>query len=176
MPCPTARQAVDGWAQGFAKIEGGDVTTADQIVDIVSKEAAKHLASHYTGPITDLISRRQVEDVLRKTKAGSAPGPDGITVDFLLMMRAWSTIQVTTLFAKSALYVKAPIQYKGGVLLDLYRGKGNEVVVPSSRGKTSRAASLRIFDERAPVHGLDWPSLAPLQNGICSNQIASTSF
>ena len=53
--------------------EGGEVTTATQVVDIVvKKEAATHLASRYTGLVTDLISRRQVEEVLRRTKAGSA--------------------------------------------------------------------------------------------------------
>ena len=38
MPFPTARHAVDGRVQAFAKIEGGDVTTSTQIVDIVSKK------------------------------------------------------------------------------------------------------------------------------------------
>ena len=111
---PIARQAADGWVQAFATNEGGEVTTANQIVDIVLKEAATHFASHYTGPITELISRRQVEEALSRTKAGSAPGPDGITVEFLQLMRTWSAIQPTTLFAKSALYIQAPIQYKGG--------------------------------------------------------------
>ena len=55
----------DGWVLVSAKIEGGDTTTADQIIDIVLKEAAINLASHFTGPITDLISRRQVEEDMR---------------------------------------------------------------------------------------------------------------
>ena len=58
------------------------MTTASQIVVIVLREAAIHLANHYTGPVTDLISRRQVEEALRTIKTGSPPGP-GITVDFL---------------------------------------------------------------------------------------------
>ena len=116
MPYPTARQAADGWVQAFAIIEGGEVTTATQIVDIVLREAATHFASHYAGRITELISRRQVEEVLRRTKAGFARGPCGITVEFLQLMRTWSAIQLTTLFAKSALYVQAPIQYTGGAL------------------------------------------------------------
>ena len=95
----------------------GEVTTAFQVVDIVIKEAGTHLASHYSGPITDLISRRQVEEAFRKIKNGSAPGPDGITVDFLQLLRTWSVIQLTTLFAKASLYIQAPIQYTGGLFL-----------------------------------------------------------
>ena len=48
-------------------------------------------------------------------------------MDFFLMMRAWFTIQVTTMFAKSALYVQAPIQYKGGAIFELYKGKGSHM-------------------------------------------------
>ena len=66
--------------KSFAAIEGGEVTSASQIVDIVLREAASHFAKHYTGPITDLIFRKHVEEALRKTKTGTAPGPDEITV------------------------------------------------------------------------------------------------
>ena len=45
MPHPTARQAADGWVQAFVRIEGGDITTADRIVDIVFKEGAMGAAT-----------------------------------------------------------------------------------------------------------------------------------
>ena len=85
------------------------------------------MADKFAGPITDLVSRRQVEEALRKTKTGFAPGPDGITVDFLKRMRTWSVIQLTILFAKSSLYIQTPIQYKGGSLFVLYKSKGIHV-------------------------------------------------
>ena len=66
MPHLLARNAADGWVQTFARIEGGDITTADRIVDIVLKEASINLACHYMGPMTDFISIMQVEEVLRQ--------------------------------------------------------------------------------------------------------------
>ena len=48
VPFPTAQRAADGWVKSFAAIEGGEVTTASQIVDIVLREAATYLANHYT--------------------------------------------------------------------------------------------------------------------------------
>ena len=81
------------------------------IVDIILREAATHLADQFSGPITDFILRRQVEEASRKTKTCSAPGPDGITVDFIELMRTWSVIQLTILFAKSSLYIQSPIQF-----------------------------------------------------------------
>ena len=127
MPFATATKAADGWVKSFAAIEGGTVTTAAQIVDIVLRDAAINLADQFSGPITDIISRRQVEEVLRKTKTGSAPGPDGITVDLLQLMRTWSVIQLTIFFSKTSLYIQAPIQYKGGSLFPLHKGKGAHI-------------------------------------------------
>ena len=123
----TAAKSADGWVKSFAAIEGGTVTTAEQIVEIVLQEAAIYLAHQYSGPITDIISRRQVEEALRTIKTGSAPGPDGITVDLLQLMKIWSVIQVTIHFIKTSLYVQAPIQYKGGSLFPLYKGKGAHI-------------------------------------------------
>ena len=40
VPFPTAQRAADGWVKSFAAIEGGEITTASQIVDIVLREAA----------------------------------------------------------------------------------------------------------------------------------------
>ena len=42
-------------------------------------------------------------------------------------MRTWPVIQFTIFFAKSSLYIQAPIQYKGGLLFPLYKGKGIHV-------------------------------------------------
>ena len=58
MPFATATKAADGWVKSFAAIEGGTVTSASQIVDIILREAATHLADQFSGPITDLVSRR----------------------------------------------------------------------------------------------------------------------
>ena len=44
MPFATAIKAADGWVKSFTAIEGGTVTTASQIVDIILREAATHLA------------------------------------------------------------------------------------------------------------------------------------
>ena len=45
-PFPIAQNAADGWVKSFAAIEGGEITTASQIVNIVLREAATHLAKH----------------------------------------------------------------------------------------------------------------------------------
>ena len=115
-PFTTATKAADGWVKSFAAIEGGTVTSVSQIVDIILREAATRLADQISGPITDVVSRRQVEEALRKTQTGYAPGPDGITVDFYQLMRTWFVIQLTIFFAKTSLHIQAPIQYKGGSL------------------------------------------------------------
>ena len=64
---------------------------------------------------------------MRRTKASLVASLYSITIDFLWLMSAWSTIQLTTLFAQSALYVQVPIQYKGGPFFELYNGKGSHM-------------------------------------------------
>ena len=76
VPFPTAQRAADGWVKSFATIEREEVTTASQIVHIVVREAAALFAKHYTGLVTDLISRRHVEEAISKTKSGLVSGPD----------------------------------------------------------------------------------------------------
>ena len=56
MPFAIVIKAADGWVKSFPAIEGGTVTTAAQIVDIVLRKAATNLADQFSGPITDIIS------------------------------------------------------------------------------------------------------------------------
>ena len=76
MPFPTVRQAAYGWVQAFAKIEGGEVTTASQVVGIVLKETATHLASQpllgpHHGPDLSQASERSFE----KNQSGLSSRP-----------------------------------------------------------------------------------------------------
>ena len=76
-------------------------------------------------------------------------------------------------FACNAVYIRLltrepPGRIKSNLILtlarELYRGKRNDVVVPSSWGTTSRAASLRICEGWIPAHGLGRPSVELLHH------------
>ena len=78
----------------------------------------------YKGPLTDLPTRQQIENAFRKTKRRSAPGPDGVAADILILTRTWSSIQIAALALKSALTMQTRLQSRGGRLFQLHKRKG----------------------------------------------------
>ena len=76
-------------------------------------------------PVGDVFSRTQIEEALRQTKPGSGPGPDGVSIDLLRLANTGSAVQLSILYLKTTLHIATPIQYRGGTLFELYKGKGH---------------------------------------------------
>ena len=84
---PDATALANAWVQHFAKTEGGNAVEATAIADIVFAERDRITTVGYSGTLTDLPTRQQIEAALRKTKRRSAPGPDGVAADILILTR-----------------------------------------------------------------------------------------
>ena len=114
-------------------------------------ETAHAATTRAEGPLGDVLFRTQVEEVLRQTKAGSAPGPTGISIDFLRLAGAWSAIQLAIFYFKTTLHIATLIQYRGGTPFELYKGKGHHwdmikyrsILLADSIGKVSARARRR---------------------------------
>ena len=91
------------------------------IAGLIQQERAIIEHKGYKGALKHLPTRQHIELALRKTKTRSAPGPDGVSGDVLLLTRTWIAIQVTALTIKSALTLQTPLQSRGGQLFQLYR-------------------------------------------------------
>ena len=130
---PDAIALANAWVQHFANTEGGNAVEASAIADIVFCERDRITRDGYSGPLADLPTRQQIETALRKTKRRSAPGPDGVAADILILTRTWSSIQIAALALKSALTMQAPLQSRGGRLFHLYRGKGPQTEMDKYR-------------------------------------------
>ena len=97
------------------------------------------------------FSRTQIEEALRQTKSGSAPGPDGVSIDLLRLAHTWSAVQLSIMYLKTTLHIAIPIQYRGGTLFELYKGKGHHwdmtkyrsILLADSIGKVSARARRR---------------------------------
>ena len=101
------------WVEKFAAVEGGGVITPQELVDLMIQESIRASTRNHEGDIKDLLSRTQIEEAHRRTRKGSAPEPDGITVDLILLSTAWSTVQRMALFLKTALYIQEPPAVQG---------------------------------------------------------------
>ena len=82
-PLPDAERIADAWVKAFAEIEGGQDVAPETFADIVLRETVSAVTTYASDPLADLLSRIQTEEALRQTKSGSAPGPDGVSIDFL---------------------------------------------------------------------------------------------
>ena len=97
-PLPDVERIADAWVKAFAEIEGGQEVAPDTLADIVLRETVSAVTTHASGPIADVLSRTQIEEALRQTKSGSAPGPDGVSIDLLRLIHAWSAVQLSILY------------------------------------------------------------------------------
>jgi hypothetical protein len=145
------QRIADAWAKAFAEIEGGQEVTPDALANIVLSETINAVTTHASGPLGDVLSRTQIEEALRQTKAGSAPGPGGVSIDFFRLASTWSAVQLSISFFKTTLHIAIPIQYRGGTLFELYKGMGHHwdmikyrsMLLADSIGKVSARARRR---------------------------------
>ena len=97
-PLPDVERIADAWVKAFAEIEGGQEVAPDTLADIVLRETVSAVTALTPGPLADVLSRTQIEEALKQTKSGSAPEPDGVSVDFLRLIHAWSAVQFSILY------------------------------------------------------------------------------
>ena len=81
-PFQTVQHASDAWVQHFAAVEGGYAAAPDLIVITILEEQRRSQHHPMSGLLQEALSRHDVRESLRKVRAGSAPGPDGISASF----------------------------------------------------------------------------------------------
>ena len=150
-PLPDVECIADAWVKAFAEIEGGHEVTPDTLANIVLSETVRAVTTHASGPLGDVLSKTQIEELLRQTKSGSAARPNGGSVDLLRLAHTWSAVQLSILYLKTTLHIATPIQYRGGPLFELCKGKGHHwdmtkyrsILLADSIGKVSARARRR---------------------------------
>ena len=128
-----AEALADAWVSHFANIEGGTAVHFSLIAGLIQRERARIEQKGYKGQLKHFLTRQHIELALRKTKTRSAPGPDGVSGDVLLLTRTWIATQVTALLIKSALTLQTPLQSRGGQLFQFYKGKGSQSLMDKYR-------------------------------------------
>ena len=132
-PYATSHEAAEGMLTHFAKTEGGFLVTPDTLITQVLEETKLRLQTVHYRFVSDLPSLQNVEAALRAAKGRSAPGPDGASVDLLRLLKGWAVKQLFALFLKTAMCRIAPVQYRGGELFELYKGKGTHTLFANFR-------------------------------------------
>ena len=116
------------WAQHFAEIEGGQVSSMAQLAgEHASSTATLHVSLH------ELPTRLQWESTFRGIKPKKAPGPDGVTADFVRQDVATFAATSYSLCLKAACTTCEPLRWRGGTAFPLWKGKHSEQLCSSYR-------------------------------------------
>ena len=111
------------WIEHFSSIQAGNVVTADYIVDIVMQAENCKASLQVYGRLEYLPIARHLFNAVRKTRVHSAPGPDAAGSGIYQHHAAidWSVTQLFALAVKLSLFLRAPIQNRGGSLFGLWK-------------------------------------------------------
>ena len=129
---PLALEILDSeWLPHFAKLEAGEVTTAE---DLLKQCTSRPIAPPAPGArsLDELPTRYEVEQTLRTLQPGKAPGPDGLPPDLFHHGSATLVDAVHDIYSKAAWWATGPIQSKGGTMFPIHK-----------RGSVEDAANFR---------------------------------
>ena len=116
------------WSQHFGEIEGGNPCS-------ISELGRQHASSATSAvvPLRDLPTRLQWESTFRGLASGKAPGPDGVTADFVKLDVAKFAATSYSLCLKAAYTQCEPLRWRGGTAFPLWKGKRSEQLCSSYR-------------------------------------------
>ena len=138
----TPAEALQRWREHFGQLEGGQVTTSTDLWHTVASSRLRR-PTCFPG-LSDIPTLLELEDQLRKVKAGKAVGPDLVPGEFLKAAGPWIARELWPLLLKICCRVQEPLMYKGGRLATLFKHKGSAteatnhraILISSTVGKT----------------------------------------
>ena len=119
------------WRRHFGNMEGGQLTTPD---DLWRYHQRLHLAKPTPSfDASDLPTLLELETALRKAPIGKACGLDGLPGELLHSSSPYLARLLWPLLLKVTSRVQEPLQWKGGKLVALYKGKHSTMECASYR-------------------------------------------
>ena len=133
-PAQNATEIEDIWIEHFGNIEDGTrVDPVSFVHGVQETQRIRDLESYSLG-VTDVPSRLELEQAFRQTQTGRAEGLDGVPGELLHFAAASASRSLFQLFLKTTLRAAEPIQFKGGALHAVWKGKSNPSFCSAHRG------------------------------------------
>ena len=161
-PCADAQEMQARWRQHFGQMEGGKDSDFGSLPEALL-HAESHSAVWPAPPNTDMVpSLADFTQVMLATKAGKAPGPDGIPGILLKKCASRLAPALYPILLKLVLRGSESLGFKGGVAVKFWKGKGSksdvaayrQILLVSSLAKcihqALRPALRDLFVQQAP--------------------------
>jgi hypothetical protein len=100
----------------------------------------------------------EVRTVLEKKRNHKAPGPDGLRIDFLRILRYDDTVcqALANFFTIVLAQGEIPLEWERAYLFILYKGKGDKTSPDSFRGITLKSHMLKLFESLVQARLIEW--------------------
>ena len=150
----TPEEVENRWIEHFAALEAGSKTDPPDFVHrSVERQTHTCMPSEWT--YQDMPTLQDLENAIRRIRLRKAAGPDALPGEILRIAPAQAAKLLFPLLTKFSCRIEEPVQFKGGALFALYKGKGTHtscssfrsILLMSSIGKTLRAAMRHIINE-----------------------------
>eukprot|EP00438_Fugacium_kawagutii_P029954 Skav226336 [mRNA] locus=scaffold3640:16495:21969:- [translate_table: standard] len=162
-PYNTKEALQQAWQRHFAQIETGYGVSSLELLQLCQlSDLAKPLPT--SQDIADMPCLKLFEDALRRARPHRASGPDAIVPELCKNAAKYMAHYLYPLFVKSSLYRSEPIQFKGGILCEVYKGKGPTTATSSYRGILVSSQVAKAFHNMFRQQAL--PSFTDAAEGL----------
>ena len=133
-PAQTPDEAEDIWIRHFAGIEDGEKVDPLQLVESCHLFQSTKDLDAYELTADSLPTRTELEQSLRSTQTNRAIGLDKVPGELLHFAAGQASVALYQLFLKVSMRAAEPIQFKGGALFAIWKGKSSAAQCSAHRG------------------------------------------
>ena len=133
-PALTLEEAEDLWIGHFAGIEDGTRVDPVQLVNECQAFQCSKDLDALALDTNSVPTRAQLEQSLRHTESNRAIGLDGVPGELLRFAAGTASTALFQLFLKVSMRAAEPIQFKGGALHAVWKGKSSATQCSAHRG------------------------------------------
>ena len=133
-PTQTPAEAEDVWIRHFAGIEDGEKIDPLQLVENCHLFQSEKDLDAYELTTGSLPTRTELEQSLRSTQTNRAIGLDRVPGELLHFAAGQVSVPLFQLFLKVSMRAAEPIQFKGGALFAIWKGKSSATQCSAHRG------------------------------------------
>ena len=126
------------WQEYFSTLLNGEQSTIEEVQERLhsSNAYAFQQVAHDGFHLSNIPSFRDMCNLMSYCKRGRAHGEDGIAADALALAPVLSAMAFHSVFLKSIIRMEEPAAYRGGAVVNIWKGKACQYTCSNHRGVT----------------------------------------
>ena len=138
--CTTPDEIADRWTEHYRAALNHPPAAASNDLDYFASASAPDLMVSDDAP-----SLSEVTKAIKRLKNGKAAGPDGITPELLKFAEKPTSEALHKLFTTVWSSGKVPVEWKEGIIVSLYKGKGAHTICSNHRPISLLSVPGKVF-------------------------------